>query len=86
MSDAWQDAPHTRSNQYNRTEVSHTNVCEQSEIDNLFMMKRQFVGFASGLIFFVSFSIKRKSDPSGAFIFYIWVNLVKLRKQWKTKK
>gem|GEM_PF-2171204 len=52
--------------------MSHTNVWERSEMKNIFRMKRQFVGFVSGLIFFVSFSIKRKSDPNGAFNLFVY--------------
>ena len=60
MSDARQDAPHVRSNQDIRVEVSHTHVCEQDEINKVFIEKRPFVGFASDLIFLVTFSIQEK--------------------------
>ncbi len=40
---------------------------EYGEINKFEKMKRQFVEIATALIFFVSFSIKGKSNPSGAF-------------------
>ena len=49
---------------------------EYGEINKFEKLKQRFVEIATALIFFVSFSIKGKSDPSGAFEKKVVVSLI----------